>query len=60
MNIYGLLVAVEFIHGMSELIYEFGSFWLISGHILDELMDKSEVERKCTDLENGAQSKRKN
>ena len=29
--------------GMSELTYGFGSFWVISGPILDELMAKSEV-----------------
>ena len=45
---------------MYEFIHGFGSFWLISGLVLDELIAKSEVERKCTDLQNGAQSKRKN
>ena len=35
---------------MSELIYGFGYFWPISGLVLDELMAKTEVERKCTDL----------
>ena len=47
-------------NGMYELMYGFGSFWLISGPVLDELMAKSEVERKCTSLQYGAQSKRKN
>ena len=45
---------------MSELMSGFGVFWLISGPLLAELMVKREVERKCTDLQNGAQSKRKN
>ena len=44
---------------MSEVIYGFGSFWLISGPILDELMDKSKVERKCTDLQDGTQKKKR-
>ena len=35
-------------------------FWPISGPVLAELMAKTEVERKCTDLQDGAQSKRKN
>ena len=39
--------------GMSELTYGFGSFWLISGLVLDKLMTKSEVERLCTDLQDG-------
>ena len=43
-----------------ELMYGFESFWLISGPVLDELMAKSEVERKCTDLQDGTQSKKKN
>ena len=46
--------------GMYKLMYKFGSFWLISGPVLDELMAKTEVERKCTDLQDGAQRKRKN
>ena len=47
--------------GMSEFICGFGSFWLISGPIIDKLMAKSGVvERLCTGLQDGAQSKRKN
>ena len=45
---------------MSELIFRFGVFWPFSGPVLDELMAKTEVERKCTDLQDGAQIKRKN
>ena len=45
---------------MSELMYGFGVFWPFSGPILDELMAKTEVERKCTDLQDGTQRKRKN
>ena len=47
-------------NGMYKLMCGFWSFWPISGPVLDELMAKSEVERKCTDLQDGAQSKRKN
>ena len=39
---------------MSELIYGFGVFWLIFGPVFAELMAKSEVERLCTDLQDGA------
>ena len=46
--------------GMYKLIYGFGYFLTISGPVLDELIAKSEVERLCTDLQNGAQSQRKN
>ena len=45
---------------MSELMSGFGQFWPISGLVLDELMDKIEVERKCTDLQHGAHCKNKN
>ena len=45
---------------MYELMYGFGSFWLITGPVLDELMAKSEVERLCIDLQDGAQRERKN
>ena len=45
---------------MYELRCGLGSFWPISGPVLDELMTKSEVERLCTDLQNGAQGKIKN
>ena len=44
---------------MYELMCGLGSFWLISGPVLDELIAKSEAERKCIDLQNGAQSKNK-
>ena len=47
-------------NGMYKLMYGFGSFWQISGPVLDELMAKSEVERLCTDLQDGTQSERKN
>ena len=60
MNIYGLLVAVELSDGMYELVYAFSVFCPFSGPVLDELMAKSEVERLCTDLQDGAQSQRKN
>ena len=45
---------------MSELMYGFGVLWQFSGPVLDELMAKTEVERKCTDLQDDAQSQRKN
>ena len=38
----------------------FGYFGHFSGLVLGELMAKTEVERKCTNLRDGAQSKRKN
>ena len=41
--------------GMYELI-----FGPISGPVLDKLMPKSEIERKCTDLQNGTHRKWKN
>ena len=43
-----------------ELMYGFSVFWPFSGPVLDELMAKSEVERLCTDLQDGTQSQRKN
>ena len=45
---------------MYKLMCGFGSFWLMSGPVLDKLIAKSEVDRKCTDFQNGAQGKRKN
>ena len=45
---------------MSELMYGLGVFWSFSGPVLDELMAKTEVERKCTDLQDGTQNKGKN
>ena len=45
---------------MYKLMYCFWVFWPISGPVLGELMAKTEVERKRTDLQDGAQSKRKN
>ena len=45
---------------MSELMCGFGVFWPFSGPILDEIMAKTEVGRKCTDLQDGTLSKRKN
>ena len=45
---------------MSELMYGFGVFWQFFVPVLDELMAKSDVERKCTDLQDGTQNKRKN
>ena len=41
-------------------MYRFGVFWQFSGPVLDELMAKTEVERKCTDLRDSAQSQKKN
>ena len=41
-------------------MHGFGLFWPISGPVLDKLMAKSEVERKCTELQDGTQRKRKN
>ena len=32
---------------MYKLMYRFGVFWPISGPVLDKLMAKREVERKC-------------
>ena len=46
--------------GMYELVYGFSVFWPFSGSVLDKLMAKSEVERLCTDLQDGTQNKRKN
>ena len=46
--------------GTYKLMCGSGVFWPISGPILAELMAKTEVERKCTDLQDGTQSKRKN
>ena len=47
-------------NGMYKLMCGFRVFWLIFGPVLDELMAKSDVERKFTPIQNGAQSKRKN
>ena len=41
---------------MSEIICGFGYFRPISGLARDKLIAKSEVERLCTDLQNGTQS----
>ena len=45
---------------MSELMYGFGVFGQFYGPVLDKLMAKTEVERKCKDLQDGAHSQRKN